>query len=80
MGKIQNAVCGNKSPGIVMPTRRLFWEDPYRREFDAVVLKIDSVRVVLNQTCFYPRGGGQTADLGKIQDTSVVDVEKSNAL
>jgi alanyl-tRNA synthetase len=80
MGKIQNAVCGNKSPGIVMPTRRLFWEDPYRREFDAVVLKIDSVRVVLNQTCFYPRGGGQTADLGKIQDTSVVDVEKSDAL
>lgn len=63
-----------------MPTRRLFWEDPYKREFDATVLRIDGNRVVLDQTCFYPRGGGQTADLGKIQDASVVDVEKNDAL
>lgn len=63
-----------------IPTKRLFWEDPYLKEFDAAALKVEGSRVVLDQTCFYPRGGGQTADLGQIQEARVVDVEKNEAL
>jgi alanyl-tRNA synthetase len=65
---------------IAIPTRRLYWEDPYLREFDATVLKVEDSGVVLDQTCFYPRGGGQTADLGQIQEVRVVGVEKNEAL
>jgi len=64
---------------IAIPTKRMFWEDPYAREFDATVLKADANKVVLDQTCFYPRGGGQTADLGQIQGVRVVGVEKDDA-
>lgn len=62
-----------------MPTRKLFWEDPYMREFDAKVIKAEGNRVVLDQTCFYARGGGQAPDTGEIQGVRVVDVESDEA-
>jgi len=58
-----------------MPTKKLFWEDPYRREFDATVIRAEANRVVMDQTCFYARGGGQAADTGDIQGIRVVGVE-----
>ncbi len=45
-------------------TRRLFHEDPYMRRFKARVLGVKQGYVVLDQTAFYPRGGGQDADTG----------------
>lgn len=50
-------------------------EDP--SEFEAKVLKIINKKmVVLDRTSFYPRGGGQEPDHGKIGIFEVIDVNK----
>jgi alanyl-tRNA synthetase len=47
------------------------------REFHAKVLKVvDGKYVVLDQTAFYPRGGGQEPDTGEIDSAKVVEVTK----
>jgi len=62
------------------PTRRLFHEDPYMREFDASVLGFKDNYLILDKTAFYPEGGGQKADTGVIEvgeeRYKVVDVQK----
>ena len=48
-------------------TRTLYLEDSYLRECDATVTSVtDGKYVVLDQTVFYPKGGGQPCDLGEI--------------
>jgi len=48
-------------------TRTLFLEDSYLRECDATVASVkDGKYIVLDQTIFYPKGGGQPWDTGKI--------------
>jgi len=48
-------------------TKALFLEDSYLRECDATVVSVkDGKYVVLDRTIFYPRGGGQPWDTGKI--------------
>ena len=50
-------------------------EDP--NEFEAKVLKVINKKlVVLDRTSFYPRGGGQEPDRGKIGTFDVIDVNK----
>ncbi|MFC7201128.1 alanine--tRNA ligase [Halospeciosus flavus] len=67
-------------------TEKLFYDDQYRTEFEAVVLDVfereaegeedETVYdVVLDQTMFYPEGGGQPADTGTLAtDDVTVDV------
>jgi alanyl-tRNA synthetase len=58
-------------------TRLLYYEDETIHEFEASVLKvIDNRYVVLDQTAFYPRGGGQEPDKGKLETHEVVEVSK----
>ncbi|RLM96424.1 alanine--tRNA ligase [Haloarcula sp. Atlit-7R] len=57
-------------------TDRLYYEDQQRTEFEAVVLEVfdrddDTYDVVLDQTMFYPEGGGQPPDEGALSTDDV---------
>ena len=49
-----------------MTSRLLFRDEPYRREAEARVLAASPAGVVLDAAVFYPRGGGQPGDCGKL--------------
>jgi len=61
---------------------QLYYQEPYLREFDAVVLRCEEAKgfwnVVLDQTAFYPEGGGQPCDLGHLNRVKVIDVREKN--
>jgi Ser-tRNA(Ala) deacylase AlaX len=70
------------------PTRLLYYDDVYLKEFRARVLAVQQVgeewRIVLDQTAFYPVGGGQPADKGRFKglngDAIVKDVRVEHGL
>jgi alanyl-tRNA synthetase len=61
-----------------MPTRKLYFNDSGLLEFSATVADVKpSDRgdcVALDQTAFYPTGGGQPHDTGTLAEATVVDV------
>lgn len=61
-----------------MPTRKLYWEDPYLKEFEATVVGIDGNYIILDMTAFYPQGGGQVGDTGRIDSTAVRNTIKKD--
>ena len=69
-----------------METQKLYYQDPYLREFPATVLSCESAgeawKVVLDQTAFYPEGGGQPADHGVLKtaggEIAVTGVHEKN--
>ena len=54
----------------------LFREDPYLRACEATVTAVHEGGVELDRTIFYPLGGGQAGDTGRIGDWRVIDTRK----
>lgn len=63
-------------------TKRFYYDEPERMEFEAVVLDAFDDYVVLDNTYFYPEGGGQEADHGMVMAGTfvydVIDVQMYN--
>jgi alanyl-tRNA synthetase len=58
-------------------TERLYYLDPYLKEFTARVVRTTDQGVVLDRTAFFPTGGGQPCDLGTLNGVEVTDVVES---
>ncbi|MFL6511154.1 MAG: alanine--tRNA ligase [Nitrososphaera sp.] len=59
------------------PTKLLYYQDESIRHFQAKVLKVIGGKyIILDQTAFYPRGGGQEPDTGEIEGIKVIEVTK----
>lgn len=68
-----------------MKTARLFYDDPYLKEFEAEVIDSfpygEKYALILDRTAFYPEGGGQPSDTGSINECLVAEVvEKDGAI
>ncbi|WP_010532363.1 alanyl-tRNA editing protein [Lentibacillus jeotgali] len=66
-----------------MITEKLYYQDPYISFFSAQIIhsnKDEKGRfyVILDQTAFYPTGGGQPNDTGTINGAHVYNVEEEN--
>jgi misacylated tRNA(Ala) deacylase len=59
-------------------TKKLYWEEPYSKEFVAKVVSVEGPTVVLDQTLFYPRGGGVACDTGTLNTSKVRETTKAD--
>ena len=57
-------------------TELLFREDPYLKSCEATVVSVHENAVELDRTIFYPLGGGQAGDIGKLGSWRVLDTRK----
>ena len=67
-----------------METEKLYYLDPFMKEFTATVLACEEAKggfkVVLDRTAFYPEGGGQPADHGRLGAAAVTDVHEKEGV
>lgn len=65
-----------------MEMNELFYREPYLKEFDSVVLTCEESKqgyvITLEDTLFYPEGGGQPCDFGTLNAIDVIDVQRKN--
>ncbi|MGC1119862.1 MAG: alanyl-tRNA editing protein [Candidatus Methanofastidiosia archaeon] len=51
-----------------------YYHDPYLKELETTVKEVNDNKVILEDTIFYPTGGGQPHDRGTISNQEVLDV------
>lgn len=65
-------------------TDKLFYKDGYQQEFTARVISCEEMKkgyaIVLDQTAFFPEGGGQYGDLGFLDSVRVIDTQEKGDL
>jgi len=63
---------------------KLYYTDQYIKEFTAEIVEIKEINskfhVVLDKTSFFPGGGGQFPDSGRIDIHEVVDIYEEDGL
>lgn len=66
----------------MIETRRLYYEDVYKKEFEATVLECREAKkgyqVLLDESAFYPEGGGQPSDFGTLGEARVSEVHEKD--
>ena len=65
--------------------KKLYDKDSYLKEFTATVVSCEqksdtTYRVVLDRTAFFPEGGGQTGDIGWLNDVEVTDTREKDGV
>jgi alanyl-tRNA synthetase len=67
---------------VNMEMNELFYREPYLKEFDSVVLTCEVSEqgyvITLEDTLFYPEGGGQPCDFGTLNGIEVINVQRKN--
>jgi misacylated tRNA(Ala) deacylase len=51
---------------MLAPTLRLYWHDDHCIECDSLITSVRQHELAFDRTCFYPGGGGQPPDDGRI--------------
>jgi len=64
--------------------KKLYYDSPYIKEFEATVISCEEGKkgyeVVLDQTAFYPEGGGQPTDTGVLGGVKVLEVHEKSGV
>lgn len=62
--------------------KKLYYDSPYMKEFESVVVSCQEGKkgyeVILEETAFYPEGGGQPTDTGMLGGVRVLNVREKN--
>lgn len=57
---------------------KLYYDNRYLKEFTAEIIDVKEIdnkfHVILDKTAFFPGGGGQSCDIGTLEDQKVIDV------
>jgi len=65
-------------------TEKLYYNDPFLKEFTATVLSCEQDKggwkATLDRTAFYPEGGGQPTDFGTLGGAAVTDVREKEGV